>query len=86
MMERLRRSRCRILCVTTLLVVVYVCGYVAVRVAHTKHWFDKSTEETGSYTFFDTWSRSDALLYQAFYPMLVFDSLIFRRPFEKDKW
>ena len=36
-----------------LVLAVYLCGYVAVRITHTKHWFDKSTEETGSYTFFD---------------------------------
>ena len=64
----------------------YLCAYMAVRVTHTKHWFDKSTEETGSYTFFDTWSQSDTLLYRAFYPMLVLDSAVLRRPFERDKW
>ena len=69
-----------------LVLAVYLCGYVAVRITHTKHWFDKSTEETGSYTFFDAWSESDTLLYRAFYPMLVADSQIFRRPFERDKW
>ena len=63
----------------------YLCGYVAVGVTHTKQWFDKSTEETGSYTFFDTWSQSDILLFRAFLPMLMLDSVVLRRPFERDK-
>jgi len=69
-----------------LVFIAYTCGYLAVRVTHTKRWFDKSTEETGCYTFFDTWSDSDTLLYRAFYPMLLLDSMILRRPFERDKW
>jgi hypothetical protein len=65
---------------------VYLCGYSVVRFTHTKHWFDKTMEETGSYTFFDTWSRRDGLLYTLFYPMLVLDSKILGRPFEQDYW
>ena len=76
----------RVVSIIAWLAAAYLCGYVAVRVTHTKHWFDKSTEETGSYTFFDTWSQSDTLLYRAFYPMLVLDSAVLRRPFERDKW
>ena len=72
--------------IPTLIATAYLFGYVAVRVTHTKQWFDKTTEETGSYTFFDTWSRTDTLLYRAFYPMLAIDSVLFRRPFERDKW
>jgi len=64
----------------------YLCGYVAVRATHTKHWFDKTTEETGSYTFFDTWSRSDMLFYRIFYPVIVLDSKLLRRDFVRDKW
>ena len=64
----------------------YLLAYVVVRVTHTKHWFDKTTEETGSYTFFDTWSQTDTLLYRTFYPMLLLDSAVLRRPFERDKW
>ena len=65
--------------------VAYLCGYLAVRATHTKHWFDKTTEETGSYTFFDTWSPSDMLLYRIFYPIIVLDSKLLRRDFLKDK-
>lgn len=64
----------------------YLCGFAVVRFTHAKQWFDKSTEETGSYTFFDTWSRTDTLLYRTFYPMLVLDSAVLKRPFERDKW
>ena len=35
---------------------------------------------------FSTWSESDTLLYRAFYPMLLLDSMILKRPFERDKW
>ena len=65
---------------------VYLCAYAGVRVTHTRQWFDKSTDQTGSYTFFDTWSRTDTLLYGAFYPMLALDSTVLKRPFERDKW
>ncbi len=70
----------------TLAVAVYLTGYVAVRLTHTKSWFDRSTGETGSHMFFDTWSTADPLLYRVYYPMLVLDSVVFRRPFERDKW
>jgi hypothetical protein len=83
---RLSRTIQAIASTIALILAVYLCGYVAVRITHTKYWFDKSAEETGSYTFFDTWSESDTLLFRAFYPMLVADSLFFRRPFERDKW
>ena len=76
---------CRGLAVLGALLVAYLSAYVFVRTTHTKRWFDKRTEETGSYTFFDTWSRSDTLLYRAFYPMLVLDSVALKRPFERDK-
>lgn len=64
----------------------YLGGYAAVRVTHTQCWFDHRTEETGTYTFFDTWSNTDMLLYRAFYPLLVLDSAVSGRSFEKDKW
>jgi hypothetical protein len=64
----------------------YFSIFVVVRVTHTKHWFDKTTEETGSYTCFDTWSQTDTLLYRTFYPMLALDSVVLRRPLERDKW
>lgn len=72
--------------VAVFIAAAYLCGYVVVRVTHTKQWFDKTTEETGSYTFFDTWSQTDTLLYRTFYPMLVLDSAVLRRPYERDKW
>ena len=65
--------------------VAYLCGYLVVRAKHTKHWFDKTTEETGRYTFFDTWSPSDMLLYSIFYPIIVLDSKLLRRDFLRDK-
>jgi hypothetical protein len=68
------------------LLAAYLCGYWAVRATHTKRWFDKSTDETGSYTFFDTWSPSDTILYRAFYPVLVLDLVVLKRQFERDKW
>jgi hypothetical protein len=73
-------------CMIALLISVYLCAYIPVRISHTKYWFDKSTEETGSYTFFDTWSKADTTLYWVFYPMLVIDSIILGRPFVQDKW
>jgi hypothetical protein len=72
--------------VLTILVAVYLAGYLAVRLTHKKVWFDKTTEETGSYTFFNTAAPSDSLLYRAFYPLLWFDSEVFQRPFVRDKW
>ena len=48
-------------------VAFYLGGYFTVRATHTKRWFDKSTGETGSFTFFDTWSWMDTLLYRAYY-------------------
>ena len=63
----------------------YFCSYVVVRVTHTKHWFDKTTEETGTYTFFNTWSHTETLLYRTFYPILVLDSAVLQRPFGRDK-
>ena len=76
----------RIIWFSAVILVTYVCVYGVVRFTHTKQWFDKSTEETGSYTFFDIWSKSDAWLYSAFYPVLVLDSVALKRPFERDKW
>ena len=66
------------------IVAAYLAGYVVVRFSHTKQWFDKSTEETGSHTFFDTWSQTDTLLYRAYYPMLALDLAVLGRPFERD--
>ena len=64
----------------------YLSGYSVVRFTHTKHWFDKTTEESGRYTFFDTWSKTDTILYRVYYPMRVIDSAVLHRPFERDKW
>jgi hypothetical protein len=64
----------------------YLAGYLMVRFSNTKYWFDKNTEETGSYTFFDTWSHTDTLLHRAYYPMLALDSAVFGRPFVRDKF
>ena len=72
--------------ILALVAAMYLCAYVAVRVTHTKYWFDKRTEETGSYTFFDTWSQMDEICYRVFYPIMVLDSRILGRPFERDKW
>jgi hypothetical protein len=72
--------------IAAFIAVAYFCSYVVVRVTHTKHWFDKTTEENGSYTFFDTWSHTDTLLYRAFYPMLVLDLAVLRRSYERGKW
>jgi len=68
------------------LALAYLGGYATVRITHTKHWFDKTIGETGSYTFFDTSSHTDAFLDRAFYPMLVLDSEVLKRPFDIDKW
>jgi hypothetical protein len=76
----------RIIWFLAVILATYVCMYGVVRVTHTKPWFDKSNEETGSYTLFDTWSKSDTWLYSAFYPMLVLDSVAMKRPFVRDKW
>ncbi len=76
----------RIVRILVLVAVVYLCGYAAIRATHTKRWFDKTTEETGSYTFFDTYSQADTLFYRLFYPVLTLDSRILKRPFERDKW
>ena len=67
------------------LAVAYVVAYVAVRVTHTQRWFDKTTEETGSYTLFDTYSRMDMVLYRGFTPLIALDSFLFRRDCVRDK-
>jgi hypothetical protein len=61
------------------LVVAYIAGYIAVRVTHTHRWIDKRTKETGSYTFFDSWSQLDITLYCVFRPLITLDSFLFRR-------
>ncbi len=65
---------------------IYFLGFVAVRQTHTKEWFDRTTEETGAYTFFDSWSEADSGLYFLYYPMLVADEKLCHRPFDRDKW
>ncbi len=76
----------RIACAVALIVVSYLLAYGIIRITHTKQWFDKSTEEIGNYTFFNTNSQSDTLLYRLFYPLLKLDSEVFNRTFEKDNW
>jgi len=72
--------------ILTVIALAYLAGYAAVRINHTQRWFDKNTEEIGSYTFFDSLSESDSLLYYTFYPMVMVDSRVFMRPFQRDKW
>lgn len=76
----------RVSAATVLMAILYFGGYGVVRWTHTQYWFDKTTEETGSYTFFDTYSDTDNALARTYYPLLVVDSLLFARRFEQDKW
>ena len=48
-------------------------------------WFDKTTEEVGYYTAFDTCSAADMALYKLYYPVCCLDRFAFGRDFERDK-
>jgi hypothetical protein len=83
--KNLRENTRALLRFAVVALMAYLAGYLTVRFSNTKYWFDKSTEETGSYTCFDKWSHTDTLLYRAYYPLLALDSAVFGRPFERDK-
>jgi hypothetical protein len=72
---------------TSLLIplLVYVGSYIAFRTTHTMRWFDKTTEEVGYYTAFDTCSAADMALYKLYYPVCCLDRFAFGRDFERDK-
>ena len=65
---------------------IYFFGYIVVRNTHEKQWFDKTTEETGSYSFFNSLSTFDSFLHLIYLPFLELDLKTMNRPYEKDKW
>ena len=65
---------------------VYIVGYATVRTTYEMHWFDKTTEETGAYTFFNSLSVWESTLHAMYLPLLEVDLRITNRPYEKDKW
>lgn len=64
----------------------YLGSYVVVRKTHTQWWFDKTTEERGAYTFFDSYSRFDTFLCFAYRPLLELDAKLTQRSWELEKW
>ena len=82
----MKHRRSKVLVVSSGIVACYVAAFFVVRHSHTKWWFDKSTEERGAYTFFDTNSSIDTLLHVAFRPFLILDERLTYRPFVRDKW
>ena len=75
------------LAISALLVVsAYLGSYFVVKKTHTKWWFDKTTEEKGAYTFFDSSSQFDTFLCFAYCPLLELDAKLNQREWERDKW
>jgi hypothetical protein len=72
--------------VIALAIIAYIGSYAIVRQTHTKWWFDKTTEERGPYTFFDTWSKFDVGLCFVYRPLLALDLKLNQRVWILDKW
>jgi hypothetical protein len=81
-----RSIRFKIISATMLALTAYIGGYAVVRQTHTKWWFDKTTEERGAYTFFDTWSKFDVCLCFVYRPLLALDLKLTERGWKLDKW